>query len=401
MRIILFDTNVRFHLLPFTHTRPIADIRCGIYTMRERWEHILEKTTGILTENYLQTVFPSDAGDDNLFINATLFASKELADAIYLLEKEQKLIKDNTLIAFRTNDHIPTFENLDKFTRLLSEHHYDGSYTAINNIWDIFSLNDFAIKTDFALATQNKKSQPIPKGIIVTGSENLFIAEGAKVNAGCIINASKGPVYIAEDAEIMEGTMIRGPLAVCEGAVVKMGAKLYGASTIGPGCKVGGEINNSVFFANSNKTHDGYLGNAVIGEWCNLGADTNCSNLKNNYDEVQIWDEHNNRATKTGLVFCGLFMGDHSKCSINTMFNTGTVVGVSCNIFGHGFPDKFVASFCWGGSNSMVTYDFDKAMETVRRVMARRNLELTDASLNMYRHIFEYTSPQRNLFTQA
>jgi UDP-N-acetylglucosamine diphosphorylase/glucosamine-1-phosphate N-acetyltransferase len=199
----------------------------------------------------------------------------------------------------------------------------------------------------------------------------------------------------------MEGCLLRGPLALGQHAVLKMGAKVYGATTIGPGCKVGGELNNVVFFENSNKAHDGFLGNAVIGAWCNLGADTNCSNLKNNYDEVQVWDEHQSRLTKTGLTFCGLLMGDHSKCSINTMFNTGTVVGVSCNIFGHGFPDKFIPSFCWGGSGGMSTYDFDKAMETATRVMARRSIALSSAMVAMYRYISENTSPQRNMFTQA
>jgi UDP-N-acetylglucosamine diphosphorylase/glucosamine-1-phosphate N-acetyltransferase len=188
---------------------------------------------------------------------------------------------------------------------------------------------------------------------------------------------------------VLEGVMIRGPLAVCGQAVIKMGAKIYGATTIGPGCKVGGEINNVVFFANSNKAHDGYLGNAVIGEWCNLGADTNCSNLKNNYSEIKIWDEAANKSVTTGLTFCGLLMGDHSKCAINSMFNTGTVVGVSCNIYGGGFPEKFIRSFSWGGVETTKPYDFNRAMETADRMMARRNKKLSGDEIEMYRHIFD------------
>jgi UDP-N-acetylglucosamine diphosphorylase/glucosamine-1-phosphate N-acetyltransferase len=228
----------------------------------------------------------------------------------------------------------------------------------------------------------------------VTGKENLFLEEGARINAGSIINATTGPVYLARNSEIMEGCMVRGPLAIGENAALKMGAKIYGATTIGFGCKAGGEISNVVFFANSNKGHDGFLGNAVIGEWCNLGADTNGSNLKNNYDEVKIWDEHNHKLVKTNLTFCGVLMGDHSKCGINTMFNTGTVVGVSCNIYGGDFPEKFIPSFSWGGSDGFVTYDFNKAMETAERMMQRRGKKLTHAEKEMYRYIF---SNKKNL----
>ena len=326
--------------------------------MRQRWEHRLRQNTGTLTEHYLQNVYPSNADFENLFINSAIFANQELADAIHKLANGQKLVQDELVIAFRTGNHIPSFDNLEKYTKNLPEQKYEGLVNILNNVWDIFSYNYGAIVDDFALITKGQTSQPLPENVIVSGKENLFIAEGAKIYDGCIINATVGPVYIGKGAEILEGSMMRGPLAICDQAVVKMGAKLYGATTIGPSCKVGGEINNVVFFANSNKAHDGYLGNAIIGEWCNLGADTNCSNLKNNYDEVQIWDEHYNKTIKTGLTFCGLLMGDHSKCSINTMFNTGTVVGVSCNIFGHGFPEKFVPSFCWGGSEGMSTYDF-------------------------------------------
>ena len=401
MPTILFDDHTRFKLLPFTHTRPVADVRCGILSMRQRWEHFIPGTSGSLSENYLQELYPLHAGMDNLFINGSIFATAALAQALQALPDGHKLVKDNMLIGFRTNNHIPQWDHIEKFTKLFHEQHFEGDFKYLQHVWDLFSLNGFAIAHDIDLLTQDRKSAALPKGVTVSGTGKLFIEAGAQIHAGTIINTDGGAVYIGADAEVMEGCLLRGPIALCSHAVIKMGAKIYGATTIGPGCKVGGELNNVVFFANSNKAHDGFLGNAVIGEWCNLGADTNCSNLKNNYDEVQIWNEHLNRSVKTGLTFCGLIMGDHSKCGINTMFNTGTVVGVSCNIFGHGFPNKFIPSFCWGGSDGMSTYEFEKAMETTARVMARRNLSLSTDEINLYRYIFENTSPQRNLFTQA
>lgn len=401
MNYILFDDKSRYSLLPFTHTRPVADIRCGIGTMRDRWEYFTGRHTGTLTEPYLQHVFPLDAAaGSNILINGAVFATKELYAAIQALQTGEKLVSGNTLLAANTDTRDLSFEGLGDFAKTLAIKEYAGEITALKHPWDIFSLNDYAIRTDFPLVTEGRKSAPIPAGVMVSGAENLFIEEGANIYAGCIINATTGPVYIGKDTEILEGVMIRGPLAVCSHGVVKMGAKVYGATTIGPGCKAGGEINNAVFFANSNKGHDGYLGNAVIGEWCNLGADTNCSNLKNNYDHVKVWDEHEGRYVQTGLTFCGLMMGDHSKCGINTMFNTGTVVGISCNIFGAGFPDKFIPSFAWGGGEGMDTYSFDKAMNTARRMMQRRNIELSEAGIAMYRHIFDTTAYQRETFTQ-
>lgn len=400
MHITLFDDHTRYKLLPFTHTRPIADIRCGIWTMRERWEHYLQQSTDTLTEKYLQAVFPHNSNADHVYVNATVFASKALADAIALLEPGHKLMKGNFLIAARITGP-SSFDTLATDVAHLPEQHTDADIYYLEQIWDIFSLNDRALRDDFAAITQARKSETIPEGITVTGKDNIFIEEGAQVYPGCIINAKSGPVYIGKDAEILEGTMIRGPLAVCEHGVIKMGAKIYGATTIGPNCKVGGELNNVVFFANSNKAHDGYLGNAVIGEWCNLGADTNCSNLKNNYDDVKIWDEYNSKSIRTGLIFCGLLMGDHSKCAINTMFNTGTVAGVSCNIYSSGFPEKFIPSFSWGGSDGITTYSFDRAMQTAERMMARRGKQLSAAEIDMYRHIFDQTEELRNLFNKS
>jgi UDP-N-acetylglucosamine diphosphorylase/glucosamine-1-phosphate N-acetyltransferase len=387
MNYILIDTEVRKQLLPFTHTRPVADIRCGIMTMRERWELLLDSSTSTLTADFLQEVYPLQNSANSIVINASLFANKDLIDSILQLEVGEQLMGNDVFIAANFGDKpIPSFE--DFTTEQLSSVEYNKAIECIDHVWDIFTKNEFALKEDFRTLTQGRLSQAIPDFVTTVHPESIFIEEGAILNP-CIINASKGPVYIAKNAEVMEGCMLRGPIALGENAALKMGAKVYGGTTIGPGCKVGGEVNNVVFFANSNKGHDGFLGNAVIGEWCNLGADTNCSNLKNNYDIVKIWDERKGKLVSTGMQFCGLMMGDHSKSGINTMFNTGTVVGVSCNIFGSNFPEKFIPSFSWGGAESRVVYDFEKALEPADRMMERRGIQLSDAQRKMYRHIFD------------
>jgi len=401
MQIILFDDNSRFQLLPFTHTRPVADIRCGILTMRERWEKLLNEKASTLTDSHLQPVFPLLAQNDNLLINASIFATEDITAEIALLKENEKLVQGDLLVAARLSNVDLNFHNLNTITQSLKAKTFSGTVNKLANIWDIFSQNERAIKEDFALITKGRTSQPIPQNVIVSGSENIFIEEGAIINAGVIINPAGGFVYLAKSAEILEGAMLRGSVAMGEQAVIKMGAKIYGATTIGEGCKVGGEISNVVFFANSNKGHDGYLGNAVIGEWCNLGADTNCSNLKNNYDYIKIWDEHANKSVQTGLQFCGLLMGDHSKCGINTMFNTGTVVGVSANIYGGNFPEKFIPSFTWGGSEGMVTYDFNRALGTANRMMSRRNKTVGEAEIAMLRQVYENTASQRATFTKG
>lgn len=402
MNYILFDDSTRDRLLPFTHTRPMADIRCGIFTMRERWERLLGSTSSTLTRGYLQGVYPLTATRDNIMVNGRIFADAAICEAIARLEHGQKLISGELLIAARTS--MQELDAEDLLPHNFDEVKYEGTVHKLEHVWDIFALNDRAVRDDYAMLME----QGAETGghytdfeAVTTLGNNIYVEEGAKIGAGCIINTNTGPVYIGRNAEILEGTMIRGPLALCEQAVVKMGAKIYGATTIGPGCKVGGELNNVVFFANSNKSHDGYLGNAVIGEWCNLGADTNCSNLKNNYDEVKIWDEQNRKAVATGLTFCGLLMGDHSKCGINTMFNTGTVAGVSCNIFGAGYQEKFIPSFCWGGPEGMTTYSIDRAIETANRMMERRGKRLNAAEQELMRHIFEHTAEQRGWFVKS
>lgn len=392
MNYILLDTDIRNQLLPFTHTRPIADIRCGIYTMRERWEHFANSKMSTLTVKYLSTVFPCQWGNNSVLINASVFADDKLSKAIQSLTTHQKLQKDGILIAAHCGDvqHLE-YEQYKQFVENFELIEYENSIETIEHIWEIFSKNESAIISDFNSITSDKTTQAIPAYVSAIAPENIFIEKGAILNP-CIINASKGPVYIGANAEIMEGCMLRGPIALGNNAVLKMGAKIYGGTTIGEGCKVGGEVSNSVFFANSNKGHDGFIGNAVIGEWCNLGADTNCSNLKNNYDLIKIWDEYESKLIPTHLQFCGLMMGDHSKTGINTMLNTGTVVGVSCNVFGSNFPDKFVPSFSWGAAAQTSIYDFDKAMETAARMMERRGLSLTKELIELYRFVFEQST---------
>ena len=389
MNYILFDGPFRNNLLPFTYTRPVADIRVGILTIREKWEAFLDSTTTTVTEDYLSEKFPMVEMEENVMINASYLPNFELVEMIKNLEKNQAIFKDEDIIAFFTKE---AQEDIDFSTYEALE--FNDDIIRIENTWDIFSKNGEAIQEDFNLITQNRKSKPIPSSNNVIAPENIFIEEGATLEF-TTLNASNGPIYIGKNTEIMEGSLIRGPLALCEGAVIKLGAKIYGPTTIGPYSKVGGEVNNSVLFAFSNKGHDGFLGNSVIGEWCNLGADTNNSNLKNNYAEVRLWDYQTESFARTGLQFCGLMMGDHSKCGINTMFNTGTVVGVSSNIFGSGFPRNFVPSFSWGGHGGFTTYLTSKAFEVAKVVMGRRHIEFSDQDAAILLHVFEKTKKYR------
>ena len=389
MNYILFDGSVRNQLLPFTYTRPVADIRVGILTIREKWEHYLGSTTTTVTEDYLSDKYPMVELESNVLINASFLPSENLVQQIKNLSQNQAIFfEDEPLAFFTTEDQEVDFEAFD-----ISQYAFDD-VLRIEYTWDIFSKNGEAIQRDFDLITTGRESQPIPETTVAFYKENIFIEEGAELPL-CSLNAKNGPIYIGKNAEIMEGCMIRGPFALCEHAIVKMSAKIYGPTTVGPHCRVGGEVNNSVLFAYSNKGHDGFLGNSVLGEWCNLGADTNNSNLKNNYAEVRLWDYETEGFARTGLQFCGLMMGDHSKCGINTMFNTGTVVGVSANIFGSGFPRNFIPSFSWGGSAGMTTYLTKKAFEVCEVVMSRRGEEFTETEANILEHIFEETSQWR------
>ena len=389
MNYILFDGPSRNALLPFTFTRPVADILIGIMTIRQKWEMRLGSTTTTLTEEYLSEKFPMVELEVNVMINASFLPNDVLAEMVSNLQPNQAIFKGDEVIAFYTNEEQ---EEVDFDTYEIVE--YTDDCITVEHTWDIFSKNDAAIREDFDYLTEDRKSQPIPKSVNVIAPENIFIEEGAKLEF-VTLNASAGPIYIGKDSEIMEGSVIRGPFALCENATVKMGAKVYGATTVGPHSRIGGEVNNSVLFGYANKGHDGFLGNSVLGEWCNIGADSNNSNLKNNYEEVKLWSYESEGFAKTGLQFCGLMMGDHSKCGINTMFNTGTVVGVSANIFGSGFPRNFVPSFSWGGASGFTTYITKKAFETARLVMSRRNVDFDEREAAILEHVFEESKKWR------
>ena len=390
MNYILFDGDVRNSLLPFTYTKPVADIRVGILTIREKWEKYLSLTTTTVTQEYLEEKYPMVELEENILINASFCPTKSLVEKVKKLSKNEAIFRGEDVIAFFTSDSQEEV-NFDDYTQI----EFDEEILQIKNTWDIFSLNDKAIQEDFDLITEGRTSEPIPEGTRYINKENIFIEEGAEITFATL-NASTGPIYIGKDAIVMENAAVRGPFAMCNNAVVKLGAKIYGATTLGPYCKVGGEINNSVLMGYSSKGHDGYLGNSVLGEWCNLGADTNNSNLKNNYAEVKLWDYETGRFAKTGLQFCGLIMGDHSKCGINTMFNTGTVIGVFTNIYGSGFPRNFVPSFSWGGASGFTEYKTTKAFEVVEVVMQRKNIFFDAIEQRILEHVFEETKQYRN-----
>ncbi len=388
MNYILFDGPHRNALLPFTFTRPVADIRVGILTIREKWEKQLGSTTTSITEDYLSEKWPMVEMENNVMINASFLPNDILVAMIKNLEHNQAIFQEEEVVAFFAKEGEEV--DFDSFEVL----EFSNDCIKIENTWDIFQKNEVAIREDFELLTEDRFSQPIPKSVNVLSPENIFIEEGAKLDF-VTLNASTGPIYIGKNAEIMEGSVIRGPFALCESGRVKLATKVYGATTVGPHSVIGGEVNNSVLFGYSNKGHDGFLGNAVLGEWCNIGADSNNSNLKNNYEEVKLWSYETENFAKTGLQFCGLMMGDHSKCGINTMFNTGTVVGVSTNIFGAGFPRNFVPSFSWGGASGFTTYLTKKAFETAKIVMARRNVEFSEEDAKILEHVFEETKKYR------
>jgi len=389
MNYILFDGPVRNALLPFTFTRPVADILIGIMTIRQKWEARLGSTITTITEDYLSAKFPMVEMEENVMINAAYLPNDTLAELVSDLKENQAIFKGDDVIAFFATENQDEVD-FDSYEII----QYSGDALTVEHTWDIFSKNDAAIREDFVYLTEDRKSLPIPKSVNVIAPENIFIEEGAKLEF-VTLNASNGPIYIGRNAEIMEGTVIRGPFALCENAQVKLNAKVYGATTVGPGSRIGGEVKNSVLFANSNKGHDGFLGDSVLGEWCNIGADSNNSNLKNNYEEVKLWSYETEGFARTGLQFCGLMMGDHSKCGINTMFNTGTVVGVSANIFGSGFPRNFVPSFSWGGAAGFTTYVTKKAFETAKLVMGRRNIDFDETESAILEHIFEETKKWR------
>ncbi len=394
MNYLLFDPSWRSSLLPLAYTRPVSDFHLGILSIREKWELELGSKCSTLTVSYLQEKFPARLEDENICINGALLPDKDLAGSIRSLEPGQSLWHDGRLLACRSDrNEAPDTEarQPDEAGAII----YEGEKPRlVHELWDLFLLLGEEIEKDIRERLGLRVVDQISETNLVIG-DKLYVDPSAKIE-GASINTETGPVYIGPHSEVMEGACIRGPFALAEHSIVKMGAKIYGATAIGPHCKVGGEINNSNFFGYSNKAHDGFLGNSVIGAWCNLGADSNNSNLKNNYAEVKIWNYEKRGFRNTGLQFCGLFMGDHSKCGINTMFNTGTVVGVSANIFGAGFPRQFIPSFSWGGAARMSTYQIGKALEVAEAVMKRRQKELDDTERKILEHIFEISGAFRN-----
>jgi UDP-N-acetylglucosamine diphosphorylase/glucosamine-1-phosphate N-acetyltransferase len=393
--LILFDDEIRDNLLPLTYTRPVCELRVGILTIREKWERALNGKASFITSEYLTEKYPIAIGEDNLVINGSVLPSPLLVRLIDGLSANEALVSDGDLVAAR----IPGNE----FDALI-----DGSFAEdiagyslqetpvkkLAHLWEIFTHCGEEISQDFEAITNGRTSAVLSHTNSVIGDHPVFVEEGVWAEH-VIFNTSKGPIYLGTNAKIMEGTTMRGPVAIGEGSVVKMGTRIYGASSFGPYCKAGGEINNVVFQGHSNKGHDGYLGNSVIGEWCNLGADTNASNLKNTYSTVKVWSYTLEKFEDSGLTFCGLIMGDHSKCGINTMFNTGTVVGVGANVYGSGFVRNFVPSFSWGGPQGMKTFDLEKCMETAQTVMSRREVEFTDVDKRIFSRVFGMSAVHR------
>lgn len=392
MNYILFDDYSRSNLLPFTYTKPVSEIRFGILTITEKWEKHLNVKMSFQTQEFLSKKYPAIISSDNIFINGKICPNQELIKIISSLDKNAAIKSGNDLIAFRTEEK--TIIDLEALLKDATE--VSKSYISIKNVWDIFSKNTEALQNDFELITKGRKSESLSSSNTLIGSTQfLFIEEGAKVEAS-VLNTTTGPIYISKHAEVMEGSLIRGPFSLGEHSALKLGTKIYGATTIGPHCKVGGEVNNSVIFGYTNKAHDGFLGNSVIGEWCNLGADSNNSNLKNNYANVKVFNYKAEAMKDSQLQFCGLMMGDHSKCGINTMFNTGTVVGVAANIFGGGFPPTHIPSFTWGGADKSETYKLNKMFETAQRVFDRRGIEFNEIEKNILTHLFSITEKFRS-----
>jgi UDP-N-acetylglucosamine diphosphorylase/glucosamine-1-phosphate N-acetyltransferase len=385
MKIVLTETESSHqNLLPLTYTRSIGALRVGILTIAEKWAHHMGAEVFHETTHSLQSLYPiTDTCD--LRIDARVLPSESLVMTLGKLKEQQAVYHQGEMIASRGTGDTGVFERID----------FEQRVDLIRYSWDIFRLNGQEIRSDFKLITTGRQSQALDDKHTITYGENIFIETGAKVKAA-ILNAENGPIYIGKSAEVQEGSIIRGPFSLGEASVVNMGAKIRGDSTIGPYSKAGGEISNSVIFGYSNKGHDGFLGNSVIGEWCNIGADTNNSNLKNNYAEVKMWNYASERFIKTGLQFCGMIMGDHSKCGINTMINTGTTIGVSANVFGEGFPRNIIPSFAWGGTKGFITYKPQKAFETARLVMERRGKTLSESEEKVLLDIFDQTSDERH-----
>jgi UDP-N-acetylglucosamine diphosphorylase/glucosamine-1-phosphate N-acetyltransferase len=376
MNLVLSDNRLHLTFAPLTLTRPLGELRMGLFTFAERWTMLLNHSNTVLyhTENpYINKHYKSEITEQDLVINAAVVPCEALASEVRELNHGEELISGNTWIA-----RIGSGE--------LKKKAQTQPVAILSQRWDLYLKNESVLKSDFQFYTKGKRSEKLSTTNTIIGDPELvFLESGAQIEAS-ILNTTNGPIYLGKNTEVMEGSMIRGPFALNEESVVKMGAKIYGGTSIGPHCKVGGEISNSIFLAYSNKGHDGFIGNAYIGAWCNLGADTNCSNLKNNYSPVKTYDYASQGMMQTDVTFMGLFMGDHSKCSINTMFNTATVVGVSANIFSSGLPKNHIPSFAWGEHEK---FKFEKALEVAESMMKRRGLSLTDSEIAILKEIYD------------
>jgi UDP-N-acetylglucosamine diphosphorylase/glucosamine-1-phosphate N-acetyltransferase len=390
---ILFDDHHRDHLLPLTFIRPVAEIRVGILTIREKWEKWLGERFSYLTQEYLREKYPLQITEDNILINGSVTPNAELILEILALKKGEILINENTFVAgYVDSAALTDFEGLAPQGMQVKK--VNAPLNHIDKLWNIYRTNGEEIRSDFRLITTGRQSAEASKTNNLVNKDNIFIEEGATLEF-VTINANPGPVYIGKDTTIMEGSLIRGPFGLCEGAILKMGTKIYGPTTIGPYSKVGGEVTNSVIMGHSNKVHEGYMGNSVMGEWCNIGAGSNTSNLKNNFALVKLWNYALGKFEDTDLQFCGLFMGDYARCGINTMFNTGTVVGLSSNIYGPGYPGSFIPSFSWGGALGFETFRLDKAIETIETVMSLNQIKLSDIDRRIFEKVFMLTGRYR------
>ncbi|WP_259070620.1 GlmU family protein [Mucilaginibacter sp. X4EP1] len=392
MAIILFDDNAHQTLRPLTFTRPVADLRIGILTIAEKWSKYLKLEHSFYTQSWLQGKFPIKIDADNIFVNGSVCPDEFLTDAINNLKAGDAIKYDDHLIAVKLNATEAASFNLQAL--LDKANNINHTPVIIRHPEDIFRKNDIELRKDYALLTKGRTSATISPTNTIIGKD--FFAEEGAVAECSTFNTTNGPIYLSANTEVWEGTHIRGAFAICEHSQVKMGSKIYGATTVGPYSRVGGELNNAVIWGYSSKGHEGYLGNSVLGEWCNIGADSNNSNLKNNYEDVKLWDYTTQRFRKTGLQFCGLIMADHAKCAINTMFNTGTVVGVSANVFGAGFPRNFVPDFAWGGAQGFEVYSLKKMFDTAGKVFARREHRVFDENeQEILRKVFELTEEHR------
>ncbi|RIJ36873.1 GlmU family protein [Pontibacter oryzae] len=397
MNIILFDDPaIRQNLLPLTFTRPVAYLRVGILTLAEKWQQRTHAVVSTLAADYLQHKYNPHAKERNYYVNGALLPSTDILQELSALGFGESVWQNGILLAYHGN-YVESNGTDELLTIAASSRKkdYAGHALLIKDLWEIFLYNGQEIRSDYEMLTEGRQSEPIgDKHTIVYNEENIFIEKGVKIRAA-ILNAENGPIYIGKNAQIHEGAVIKGPFSLGEESHINVGGKMRGDVSIGPFCKVGGEVAASVIFGYTNKGHEGYLGNSVLGEWCNIGADTNTSNLKNNYAEVKIWNYAKGGFKNTGQQFCGLIMGDHSKCGINTMFNTGTVVGVSANIFGPGFPRNFIPSFSWGGAAGFETFQMRKVVEVAEKVMERRNKKLDEVERGILNQVFEQTKQYR------